>query len=92
MNYDVSVTEHLQKKKLYICFIKFQYQKKRRVEWLYEMPVTDKKKDEDYMTGKAVIDLYKDEKNQLRDLEDKKVAGSAFIDNGDDLTSVATEC
>ena len=54
------------------------------------MPVTDKKKDEDYMTGKAVIDLYKDEKNQLRDLEDKKVAGSAFIDNGDDLTSVAT--
>ena len=44
------------------------------------------------MTGKAVIDLYKDEKNQLRDLEDKKVAGSAFIDNGDDLTSVATEC
>lgn len=62
------------------------------MEWLYEMPVTDKKKDEDYMTGKAVIDLYKDEKNQLRDLEDKKVAGSAFIDNGDDLTSVATEC
>lgn len=52
------------------------------------MPVTDKKKDEDYMTGKAVFDLYKDEKNQLRDLEDKKIAGSAFIDSGNDLTSV----
>ncbi len=61
------------------------------MEWLYEMPVTDKKKEEDYLTGKAVFDLYKEEKSQLRDLEDKKVAGSAFLDGDDDLMSVYSE-
>ena len=54
------------------------------MEWLYEMPVTDKKKE-------AVFDLYKEEKSQLRDLEDKKVAGSAFLDGDDDLMSVYSE-
>ena len=53
------------------------------------MPVRDKKKEEDdYLTGKAVFDLYKEEKSQLRDLEDKKVAGSLFTGDEDDLTNV----
>lgn len=51
------------------------------------MPVNDDKKNEDYLTGKAVYDLYKNEKNSQRDLEDKKIAGSTFIDD-DDISNV----
>ena len=43
------------------------------MEWLYEMPVTDKKKEEDYLTGKAVFDLYKEEKSQLRDWRTRRL-------------------
>lgn len=57
------------------------------MEWIYEKPLNDDKKNEDYLTGKAVYDLYKNEKNALRDLEDKKVAGSTFIEE-DDISNV----
>lgn len=53
------------------------------------MPIRDKKKEQDdYLTGKAVFDLYKEEKSQLRDLEEKKAAGSLFTGEEDDLTNV----
>ena len=51
------------------------------------MPVNDEKKNEDYLTGKAVYDLYKNEKDAQRDLEDKKIAGSAFMEE-DDISNV----
>ena len=53
------------------------------------MPIRDKKKEQDdYLTGKAVFDLYKEEKSQLRDLEEKKAAGSLFTGDEEDLTNV----
>ena len=59
------------------------------MDWIYEMPIRDKKKEQDdYLTGKAVFDLYKEEKSQLRDLEEKKAAGSLFTGEEDDLTNV----
>ena len=48
----------------------------------------DKRKSDDYLTGKATVDLDKEEKNQLRDLESKKVAGSLFLDGEDDVSNV----
>lgn len=56
--------------------------------WLYEVPIMDKRKSDDYLTGKATVDLDKEEKNQLRDLESKKVAGSLFLDGEDDVSNV----
>ena len=47
----------------------------------------DKRKSDDYLTGKATVDLDKEEKNQLRDLESKKVAGSLFLDGEDDVSN-----
>lgn len=62
-------------------------QSRRKVDWIYEKPLNDTKSSEDYLTGKAVFDLYKNEKNAMRELEDKKVAGSTFIDD-DDISNV----
>jgi len=59
------------------------------VDWIYEVPIRDRKKEQDdYLTGKAVFDLYKEEKSQLKELEEKKVAGSVFTGEEDDLTNV----
>ena len=62
-------------------------QKRRKVEWIYETPVSEKK-NEDFMLGKAVFDLYKNEKNEMRELENKNVAGSLFLNNDDDISNV----
>lgn len=48
----------------------------------------EKKQSDDYLTGKKTIDLDKEEKNQLQDLESKAVAGSMFLDGEDDVTNV----
>lgn len=66
----------------------FYMQKQRKIGWLYEVPVMEKKQSDDYLTGKKTIDLDKEEKNQLQDLESKAVAGSMFLDGEDDVTNV----
>lgn len=48
----------------------------------------EKKQSDDYLTGKKTIDLDKEEKSQLQDLESKAVAGSMFLDGEDDVTNV----
>ena len=48
----------------------------------------EKKQSDDYLIGKKTIDLDKEEKNQLQDLESKAVAGSMFLDGEDDVTNV----
>ena len=59
------------------------------MDWIYEVPIRDRKKEQDdYLTGKAVFDLYKEEMSQLKELEEKKVAGSVFTGEEDDLTNV----
>lgn len=55
---------------------------------MYEVPIMEKKQSDDYLTGKKTIDLDKEEKNQLQDLESKAVAGSMFLDGEDDVTNV----
>ena len=50
--------------------------------WLYETGINSKQKEEDMLLGKVAIDLNKEEKSQLQELEEKKVAGSIFT--GDD--------
>lgn len=40
------------------------------------------------LLGKVAIDLNKEEKSQLQELEEKKVAGSLFVGD-DDLSNVA---
>ena len=40
------------------------------------------------MLGKAVFDLYKNEKNEMKELENKSVAGSLFLNNDDDISNV----
>lgn len=51
----------------------------------------EKKQSDDYLTGKKTIDLDKEEKNQLQDLESKAVAGSMFLDGEDDVTNVLNQ-
>lgn len=51
----------------------------------------DKKQSDDYLTGKKAIDLDKEEKNQLQELENKTVAGSMFLDGEDDVMNVCIE-
>ena len=48
----------------------------------------EKKQSDDNLTGKKTIDLDKEEKSQLQDLESKAVAGSMFLDGEDDVTNV----
>ncbi len=55
--------------------------------WLYESGMNSKQKEEDMLLGKVAIDLNKEEKSQLQELEEKKVAGSIFTGD-DDLNNV----
>lgn len=55
--------------------------------WLYETGINSKQKEEDMLLGKVAIDLNKEEKSQLQELEEKKVAGSIFTGD-DDLNNV----
>ena len=55
--------------------------------WLYESGMYSKQKEEDMLLGKVAIDLNKEEKSQLQELEEKKVAGSIFTGD-DDLNNV----
>lgn len=55
--------------------------------WLYETGMNSKQKEEDMLLGKVAIDLNKEEKSQLQELEEKKVAGSIFTGD-DDLNNV----
>ena len=50
--------------------------------------MNSKQKEEDMLLGKVAIDLNKEEKSQLQELEEKKVAGSLFVGD-DDLNNVA---
>lgn len=49
--------------------------------------MNSKQKEEDMLLGKVAIDLNKEEKSQLQELEEKKVAGSIFTGD-DDLNNV----
>ena len=55
--------------------------------WLYESGMNSKQKEEDMLLGKVAIGLNKEEKSQLQELEEKKVAGSIFTGD-DDLNNV----
>lgn len=55
--------------------------------WLYDTGMNSKQKEEDMLLGKVAIDLNKEEKSQLQELEEKKVAGSLFVGD-DDLNNV----
>ena len=55
--------------------------------WLYESGMNSKQKEEDMLLGKVAIDLNKEEKSQLQELEEKTVAGSIFTGD-DDLNNV----
>ena len=55
--------------------------------WLYESGMNSKQKEEDMLLGKVAIDLNKEGKSQLQELEEKKVAGSIFTGD-DDLNNV----
>ncbi|KAK8820555.1 hypothetical protein WA577_006615 [Blastocystis sp. JDR] len=59
-----------------------EYETDRKVGWLYDTGMNSKQKEEDMLLGKVAIDLNKEEKSQLQELEEKKVAGSLFV--GDD--------
>ena len=52
------------------------------------MPSVDQKKSDDLLIGRAAVDLYADEKNQLREMDEKKIIGSVFAGGDDDVTNV----